>query len=429
MSWNHKASEDIIEAQRIWHHNGTMTEDAKPRSTLAPHRERGKALTDAILRTAKRGDIHREEGLEFRFFRNGQAGVRYVGRLGGTNARLALPLGRYPELSLKAARVAADKARADCKRGLDPRHALLVQAKTQELRIGQLLEEYLSNQQHNRPTTRKDKTNTLRPALASWKKRPIGTVTKGDVARLLDKYNDRPATKRKLYAYLNHFFEWTIERDLIETNPCYRLRTPKAVPKRTRVLSNHEIKALMGLSGSTWGRMLQISLLTGQRGIEVCKMRRSEISPHERTWRIPPETLKQGRLHVVPLSETALGIILQEMAQRQDGWGDYIFGVGSNGQKAYDGRSNGMKEVLRLTGTSGWSGHTCRHTAITLLQKLGVTREVRRAVTGQGQPRDGASAYEHYGYAKEALEAVERLAAEINSIKSMPDSHFEIDGD
>ena len=32
--------------------------------------------------------------------------------------------------------------------------------------------------------TRKDKTNTLRPALASWKKRPIGTVTKGDVANV-----------------------------------------------------------------------------------------------------------------------------------------------------------------------------------------------------------------------------------------------------
>lgn len=380
---------------------------------MAPSKTRSHHLTDTNLRSAKKGSIFREDGLEFRFFANGQAGVRYVGRLAGTNARLAFPLGRYPSLSLKAARVAGEKARADCQRGIDPRHAIHAKAQAQGLLLGQILQEYLKSRAGDRPTTRKDKTNTLCPALAGWKKRPIGSVTKGEVARLLDTYNDRPASKRKLHAYLNHFFEWAVERELIENNPCYRLRAPKPVPRRERVLSDEEIGALMRLSGSIWGRMLQIILHTCQRGIEVCKMRRSEINLSERIWKIPAETLKQGRKHVVPLSETAADLIAQEITQRPLGWGEYIFGVGSNGQRPYNGRSNGMEEVLRRTGTAGWAGHDCRRTAVTIMQRLGIPREVRMAVTGQGQARDGASAYEHYGYAKEAKDAVARLSDEI----------------
>ena len=184
------------------------------------------------------------------------------------------------------------------------------------------------------------------------------------------------------------------------------------------MLTDGENAALMGLSGSMWGSMLQIMLLVANRGIEVCKMRRSEIDLANQTWTIPAGTFKQGRLHVVPLSEAACQIIANEIAQRPTGWGDFIFGVGSDGKAPYNGRSNGMDQVRRRTETSGWSGHDCRRTAITLMQKLGIPKEVRTAITGQGQSRDGASVYEHYGYAKEAKEGVELLAAEIHRITS-----------
>lgn len=93
------------------------------------------------------------------------------------------------------------------------------------------------------------------------------------------------------------------------------------------------------------------------------------------------------------------------------------FGAGSRGVKPYNGRSNGMEEVHRLTQTADGSGHDCRRTAITLMQKLGISREVRMRVTGHALPRDGASSYEHYDFDKEGFEAVERLAAEIERIK------------
>jgi hypothetical protein len=50
------------------------------------------------------------------------------------------------------------------------------------------------------------------------------------------------------------------------------------------------------------------------------------------------------------------------------------------------------------------------------MQKLGISREVRMRVTGHAQPRDGTSSYEHYDFEKEALAAVERLAADLERI-------------
>lgn len=56
------------------------------------------ALTDAALRKAGDGAILREGGLEFRFFAEGKAGVRFVGRVRGTNQRIAAsaPRGSIP---------------------------------------------------------------------------------------------------------------------------------------------------------------------------------------------------------------------------------------------------------------------------------------------------------------------------------------------
>jgi len=165
-----------------------------------------------------------------------------------------------------------------------------------------------------------------------------------------------------------------------------------------------------------WGTMLQLVLLTGQRGGEICKMRAEEIDLTARVWTVPSSTMKQARTHRVPLSEATAAIIAKQLAKLPDGWRPYLFGVGSEGQRPYNGRSNGIEEVHRLTGTSGWSGHDCRRTAVTLMQKLGIAREVRMRVTGHAPPRDGASSYEHHDFEQEAFVAVDKLASEIERI-------------
>ena len=71
-------------------------------------------LTDIALRNAAKGQILRENGLEFRLFEDGKAGIRFVGRVRGSNQRVAISLGRYPGLALQAARKVGDGHRRLC---------------------------------------------------------------------------------------------------------------------------------------------------------------------------------------------------------------------------------------------------------------------------------------------------------------------------
>jgi integrase len=376
-------------------------------------------LTDVALRRAKVGDTHRDGGLEFRFHADGVAGVRYVGRIRGTNKRISLALGSYPTLTLREARARAMAAKDQCTQGIDPRHTRQLAAAAQQNLIGDALTAYLDSRHDDRPTTLKDKKNTLGPALAGLAKHPIGQIGKADISKLLDSYANRAASKRKLFSYVSHFLGWAVERDLLPHNPCRDIRAPKPVAARDRVLTEAEIHALWHKVNSTWAIMARLILLTGQRGQEVCTMRRTDIDLETGVWLIPASVMKQKRAHRVPLSQSARTLISEMIAQHTANWGPYIFGVGSEGQRPFNGRSKGMPRLLRDTGTHGWSGHDCRRTAVTLMQRLGIPREVRSRITGHAQPRDGASAYEHHSFEVEARDAAERLAAEIDRIAAL----------
>ena len=402
----HQAPPRFIASQAVWHHIGTTRWNRLEMS----------ALTDVALRRAKAGDTHREGGLEFRFHAGGAAGVRYVGRIRGSNKRIAIALGTYPALSLRDARARAVAAKDQCTQGIDPRHTRQLTAAAQQSLIGDALTAYLNSRYDDRPSTLKDKKNTLGPALAPLAKHPIGQIGKADISRLLDSYANRTASRRKLFSYISHFLGWAVERDLLPHNPCRDIKAPKPVTARDRVLSEAEIQALWHKVNSTWAIMARLILLTGQRGQEVCTMRQTDIDLEKGVWLIPASVMKQKRAHRVPLSLSARMLISEVMAQHTANWGPYVFGVGSEGQRPFNGRSKGMVRLLRDTGTHGWSGHDCRRTAVTLMQRLGIPREVRSRITGHAQPRDGASAYEHHSFEVEARDAAERLAAEIDRI-------------
>jgi integrase len=375
------------------------------------------ALTDVALKNAPEGAILRENGLEFRFYAKGEAGVRFVGRVRGSGARVAIKLGRYPSLRLAEARNLGEANRRLCDAGTDPRHARADRAADDQNLVGALLIEYLNAQVENRASTINDKRAILKGALGKLEKRPVKRITKADVARLLDSYASKPGARRKLFSYLNHFLGWCQDRDLVSENVCRQIRPPKPVKPRDRILNDDELAAVMNLQGSAWGTMLQFILLTGMRGIEVCKMRKEELDLRRAVWNVPRATMKQDKPHAVPLSGAAQKLIKTQMEKNGEDWGPYLFGVGSRGERPFNGRSNGIEEVRRLTETTGWAGHDCRRTSITIMQRLGIPREVRVRITGHAQPRDGASAYEHYDFKKETREGVEKLADELERIK------------
>ena len=371
-------------------------------------------IADAKLRAAKPGETVIGDDLTFRFRDDGKAGIRALVRIAGSKKRVSISVGRYPETTLAQARAAAKEARVLASRGIDPRHHRKAQAVAQERLVGGCLESYLGASE-NRSRTIYDKRATLEPAFADMSKRPIGSMSKGDMLAILIDYRNRPAARRKLFAYANHFFGFCLENDWISENPLQNVKSPAAVPAKDRVLANDEIHALMSTDAKThWLPIAKLILLTGQRGGEIAAMRVSEIDFERREWRIPREVMKQNRAHIAPLSESAFEIIETEIAKRQRPGGDYVFG--DTGAKPFSGRSKGQRMVLEATGTSAWSAHDLRRTAITLMQRIGIHREIRMAVSGHAQPRDAASVYERHDFAQEARVAVQKLAQEIARI-------------
>jgi integrase len=129
-----------------------------------------------------------------------------------------------------------------------------------------------------------------------------------------------------VYAYLNHFFGWLEEREIVDGNPLRAVRPPRMVPARERVLGDREIVSLW--SGDTpMPAICRIQLLTAQRVGFIMGMRWQDVSFDPAVWSIPPEAMKSGKSHIVPLSELALAEL--ERWPRLDG--PFVFGVGSSG--------------------------------------------------------------------------------------------------
>jgi hypothetical protein len=83
----------------------------------------------------------------------------------------------------------------------------------------------------------------LRHDLKSWYDRPLGSIARMDVIKVLDRVLDRgrPIAANLLLAHLKRMFNWTIERGLIETSPAALVKPPSPKSERDRVLTDPEL--------------------------------------------------------------------------------------------------------------------------------------------------------------------------------------------
>jgi integrase len=103
-------------------------------------------------------------------------------------------------------------------------------------------------------------------------------------------------------------------------------------------------------------RALEFCILTAARTNEVIGARWDEIDLAQRLWTVPPERMKQGREHRVPLSDPALVVVNAMAGIRQ---GDFIFPGGRAGAKL---SNMSMLMLLRRMGRDDVTAHGFRST-------------------------------------------------------------------
>lgn len=431
-----------------------------------------KDLTVKALEALKPGAARREipdghsRGLFYVLQPSGAASWAFRYRFEGKTKKLTL--GPYPALDLKTARQMVGDAAQSIARGEDPaatkkaaKVALRVAAEPDrdlvETVATTFIERYAKKQ--TRETSWKETERILkREVIGTWRGRRLSSVKRSEVHDLLDKIVDRgaPIVANRTLAALRRMCSWAVERGLIETSPCEKVRAPASETSRDRVLTDNEIRAAWSAfkaSGWPFGPLSQLLLLTGQRLREVGEMTWSELDLDAKTWTIPKERAKNGAAHEVPLSNAALEIIakLHRIATGTEGADAEAvdaakpkrppkgFVFTTNGKTAVSGFSRAKStfdasifETLRKAATDrgddpkkfeapeNWTLHDLRRTAASGMAGLGIAPHVVEAALNHksGSIKGVAAVYNRYNYSAEKRTALEAWGRYLDNLTS-----------
>lgn len=382
-------------------------------------------LTDLqVKRFGPREKLYEEgdgKGLYLRVLPTGQK--TWIYRYVFEEHRRRMVLGRYPFMSLAEARETHGKALADVERGIDPAAVAMERKRARKAAptFADLLDEYWDRELKHSKTASERRRLVEKDALAAWGKRKVGDIKRRDIVVLIDDVRDRaPITANRLLGVLVRMFAFAAERGIIEDSPATRIRRMSEKP-RERVLTDAEIKTFwLGLDGldtyPTTKLALKFILVTGQRPGEVTGLPWNEIE--DDWWGLPPERMKEGRAHRVPLTGLALGI-LEEAKQYADGSG-FVFtsasGKNTKGHIVPNTLSRGLQRHLTEIGINDpFTPHDLRRSVRTKLAEIGVDDVAAEKVLGH-QLQGVLKIYNRHHYNQEkrtALLAWERRLCRI----------------
>ncbi len=383
-----------------------------------------------------------------------------------------LTLGEYPTMSLKDARDEYLKASLQVKDlrrgkadGADPVKEIKLKAERRIVAdaehkrnptVAGLVIEYIEKHAKvKKRSWKKDEAILNRDVIPAWGKRKAKDVVKRDVTLLMESIVDRgaPIMANLCFCVIRKMYNFAIERDISQHNPCTGLKLPSDRKERTRALSEKEIKILwenlnrtdLNMSGET-KRALKLIFLTAQRPGEVVGMHTNEIDGQ--WWTIPAERAKNKRAHRVYLSSLVMEIVSESISQakgsrempidgKYDGYifpspikesnrplGDTALAVAVGRNLAYpltDVKGNplyqkdGKPATENRLGIDHFTPHDCRRTAATLMAASKIKFEHRERVLNHKMGKlDGI--YNQHDFDDEKQAALETLERKIKSI-------------
>jgi integrase len=321
-------------------------------------------------------------------------------------------LGRYPHLKLKDAREAARKFLAD------PQKAL---AQADSGSFHEVAENFIkrhveASKLRSQPEIERCLAKYIYPA---WGQRPFREIKRGDVAALLDRIVDNHGARQAdlVLAIIRKMANWYAARNDDYVSPVVRgmHRSNGAERRGKRILSDEEIRALWAACDqpSSFGALLKVLLLTGQRRDKVASMRWDDI--HGDDWHIPAAAREKSHAGTLRLPPLLLDII---NAQPRLAGNPYVFaGRGGGPFNSFAQRKDELD--AKLPGMPPWVIHDLRRTARSLLSRAGVQRDHAERVLGHAIPGiEGV--YDRHSYRDEKADALTKLAALVETILHPP---------
>ncbi len=268
----------------------------------------------------------------------------------GAPLRTDFGLGGADVVTLNQARERALEYRRMAKAGLNPRFNAQREIPTFE---------EVSRQVHNDrlPTWKNAKhgqqwINTLRDyAFPKIGRMPVDHIEQPEVLMCLSPiWTDKHETAKRLAQRIKTVLDVAKSKGFRSgENPVTAIREGKVLPTVKAKVQHHDAMpwqevpafyAKLQTRSAMAAKALQFTILTACRTSEVLEMKWPEVDVDARIWTIPPERMKGGQVHRVPLTDEMLEILepLRALAS------DYVF----EGQKRHQPLSNmSMLMLLR----------------------------------------------------------------------------------
>jgi integrase len=254
----------------------------------------------------------------------------------------------------------------------------------------------------------------LQLMLREWTGRQFASIGRSDVTRLLDKIEEKNGRRQANYclAIFSSMANWFTAREDDYRSPIVKGMRRGTTTKRDRILNDDELRAIWKAAeaNGTFGALIRVLLLTGQRREKVASMRWEDISI-DGTWTIPTEDREKGNAGSLVLPALALDII---KAQPRFESNPYVFASRVSGHVKGWSKSKDQFDA-KIEGVEPWVLHDLRRTARSLMARAGVRPDIAERVLGHAI-KGVEGIYDRHSYREEKANALKALAGLIDNI-------------
>jgi integrase len=259
-----------------------------------------------------------------------------------------------------------------------------------------------------------------------WTGKSIHEISKRDVVEVIAAIEQRgaPIAANKTLKSIKTFLRWCVGRAVLDQSPAEGVPLPAKEVARDRVLNDRELAQVILAAreiGGPYGGIVELLALTGQRREEVARLSWEELDLVQRVWTVPKNRTKNGKAHVVHLSDQSLAVL-----NRADQRGPLVFSL--LGTKPFQEFSRAKRRLDELSGVTGWRLHDLRRTCVSGIARLGAAPHVADKILNHqaGTISGVAAVYQRHEFLVERQKALDIWGAHVGKLLKYADARTQL---